>query len=94
MTRINMAEEFEKEVEEQVGKRLDPEKCEEIEKKIKSLMNEEVPMDKAKDFVEETLIAQGYNEQDVVDCVEEMFDRIFAKQKLDQIKKIVNSLKL
>ena len=35
MTRINMAEEFEKEVEEQVGKRLDPEKCEELEKKLK-----------------------------------------------------------
>ena len=50
--------------------------------------------DEAKDFVVKTLIAQGYNEQDVVDCIEEMFDRIFAKQKLDKIKKIVNSLKL
>ena len=74
-----MAEEFEKEVEEEVGKRLDPEKCEEMEKKIKALLDEfdkeKYTMDALKDNIIDILVSkEGYNEQDVLECINKVFD--------------------
>lgn len=96
-----MAEEFEKEVEKQVGKRIDPKNCEEIEEKIKNFLSEsnleEYGIDAWEELIVQVLVAQGYNEKDVLECIKKIFDEMKkdnAKEKLDQIKKIVNNLKL
>jgi len=99
-----MAEIFEKEVEETVGYRLSPEECEAMKQDIRNFINknQEVPRDDLRKFLLNLFVKErGENEQDVEECIEEVFNEIDeeeggddAQQKLDQIKQIVNNLKL